>query len=52
MNAAHAAHRAAQIPDLYDDPDEPILITVDGTTPHGTATAGKPIQHRLGAQLT
>jgi hypothetical protein len=26
-------------------------MTVDGKTQRGTATAGKPAQHRLGAQL-
>lgn len=52
VDAAYAAHRAAQLPDLYDDPEELIPMTVDGKTQRGTATAGKPAQHRLGAQLS
>ncbi|GAA1019227.1 ISAs1 family transposase [Acrocarpospora pleiomorpha] len=51
MDAAYAAHRAGQLRELYDDPDELIPMTVDGKTQRGTATADKPAQHRLGAQL-
>jgi acyl-coenzyme A synthetase/AMP-(fatty) acid ligase len=51
VDAAYAAHRASQLRELYDDPDELIPITVDGKTQRGTATAGKSAQHRLGAQL-
>ncbi|MBT2235075.1 ISAs1 family transposase [Nonomuraea sp. NEAU-A123] len=51
VNAAYAAHRAAQIPDLDDDPDELIPMTVDGKTQRGTATTGNAAQHRLGVQF-
>ncbi|WP_328818610.1 ISAs1 family transposase [Nonomuraea cypriaca] len=51
VDAAYAAHRAAQIPELYDDPDELIPMTVDGKTQRGTATTGHAAQHRLGVQL-
>ncbi|WP_327586187.1 ISAs1 family transposase [Nonomuraea sp. NBC_00507] len=51
VDAAYAAHRAAQIPDLYDDPQELIPVTVDGKTQRGTATTDQTAQHRLGAQL-
>ncbi|WP_327049332.1 transposase family protein [Microbispora sp. NBC_01189] len=36
--AAYAAHRASQLRELYDDPDELIPMTVDGKTQRGTAT--------------
>ncbi|MFF4779678.1 ISAs1 family transposase [Microtetraspora fusca] len=51
VDAAYAAHRAGQLRELYDDPDELIPMTVDGKTQRGTATSDKPAQHRLGAQL-
>ncbi|MFG1711341.1 ISAs1 family transposase [Nonomuraea sp. M3C6] len=51
VDAAYAAHRAAQLTDLYDDPDELIGLTVDGKTSRGSADAGKPARHRLGAHL-
>jgi predicted transposase YbfD/YdcC len=51
VDAAYATHRAGQIAELYDDPDELIPMTVDGKTQRGTATTDKPAQHRLGAQL-
>jgi predicted transposase YbfD/YdcC len=51
VDAAYAAHRASQLRELYDDPDELIPMTVDGKTQRGTATSDKPAQHRLGAQL-
>lgn len=51
VDAAYAAHRAGHIPELYDDPDELIPMTVDGKTQRGTATSDKPAQHRLGVQL-
>ncbi|MFF3667319.1 ISAs1 family transposase [Microtetraspora malaysiensis] len=51
VDAAYAAHRASQITDFYDDPEELIPMTVDGKTQRGTATSDKAAQHRLGAQL-
>ncbi|WP_433420913.1 hypothetical protein ACQP1V_09245 [Microtetraspora malaysiensis] len=32
VDAAYAAHRAGQLRELYDDPDELIPMTVDGKT--------------------
>ncbi|WP_433357200.1 ISAs1 family transposase [Microtetraspora malaysiensis] len=51
VDAAYAAHRAGQIVDFYDDPDDLVPMTVDGKTQRGTATGGKPARHRLGVQL-
>ena len=51
VDAAYAAHRAGQLRELYDDPDELIPMTLDGKTQRGTATPGTPARHRLGAQL-
>ncbi|WP_246238313.1 ISAs1 family transposase [Acrocarpospora corrugata] len=51
VDAAYAAHRASQLADLYDDPDELIPMTVDGKTQRGTAHGEAPARHRLGALL-
>ncbi|WP_449066585.1 ISAs1 family transposase, partial [Planomonospora algeriensis] len=51
VDAAYAAHRAGQLAELYDDPDELIPMTVDGKTARGSAGADRPARHRLGAQL-
>jgi predicted transposase YbfD/YdcC len=51
VDAAYAYHRAGQIVDFYDDPDELIPMTVDGKTQRGTATSEKAARHRLGVQL-
>ncbi|MEO3873325.1 ISAs1 family transposase [Nonomuraea sp. B12E4] len=52
VDAAYAAHRASQLADLYDDPDELIPMSVDGKSLRGTATADRPARHRLGALLS
>ncbi|GAA0381187.1 hypothetical protein Acor_02880 [Acrocarpospora corrugata] len=51
LDAAYAAHRAAQLAGLYDDPDELIPLIVDGKTQRGTATHDTAARHRLGAHL-
>ncbi|MEO3863910.1 ISAs1 family transposase [Acrocarpospora sp. B8E8] len=51
LDAVYAAHRAAQLAGLYDDPDELIPLIVDGKTQRGTATHDTAAQHRLGAHL-
>ncbi|MEU7002685.1 ISAs1 family transposase [Nonomuraea sp. NPDC046570] len=47
----YAAHRAGQLHDFYDDPDELIPMTVEGKTSRGSATTGRSARHRLGVLL-
>jgi len=51
VDAAYARARAAQLPDLYDDAEELIGVTVDGKTQRGTAHDDQRAQHRMGALL-
>lgn len=53
VDAAYARYRAARLPELYDDPDELVPVTVDGKSQRGTTDGkrGRRARHRLGAML-
>jgi predicted transposase YbfD/YdcC len=51
VDAAYAAHRAAQLAHLYDDETELIPMTVDGKTLAGSGDGSQRPRHRLGAFL-